>query len=124
MAGYGTKHESAYYIDAAFRDYRFSNSTLGKRIRGRLSSNQQYIVGKEEENNIVVLASGNLGLISFTSTGHRLTLEEITGRVPGSPPRFGGASGCGFCHDSLKPNGSRSSGKEGEDVSLYGRGRG
>ena len=33
VAGYGTKHESAYYIDAAFGNYKFSNSTLGQRIR-------------------------------------------------------------------------------------------
>ena len=96
VAGYGTKHESAYYIDAAFRDYPFSNSMLGKRIRGRVSSNQQYIVGKEEENHIVVLASGNLALISFTTTGYILTLEEIMEEFPGLLPGLVEHPGVGF----------------------------
>jgi hypothetical protein len=96
VAGYGTKHESAYYIDAAFRDYPFSNSVLGKRIRGRVSSNQQYIVGKEEENHIVVLASGNLALISFTTVGYILTLEEIMEEFPGLLPGLVEHPGVGF----------------------------
>jgi putative membrane protein len=96
VAGYGTKHESAYYIDAAFRDYRFSNSMVGKRIRGRLNSNRQYVVGKEEENDIVVLASGNLGLVSFTTVERRLTLEEIAKEFPCLVPGLVEHPGVGF----------------------------
>jgi putative membrane protein len=96
VAGYGTRHESAYYIEAAFRDYRFSNSRLGNRIRGRLSNNEQYVVGKEEENNIVVLASGNLGLVSFTTMENRLSFEEIEKEFPGLLPGLVAHPGVGF----------------------------
>jgi len=113
VAGYGTKHESAYYLDAAFRDYRFSNSRLGKRIRGTLNNNQQYIVGKEEENNIVVLASGNLGLISFTGTEHRLTLEEIREEFPRLLPGLVEHPGVGFVMIRSNQTGAVALGKKG-----------
>ncbi len=96
MTGYGTRYESAYYIDAAFRDYRFSNSILGRRIRSSLSSNRQYVVGNEEGNDIVVLASGNLGLISFTTVERRLTLEEIMSAFPRLVPGLVEHPGVGF----------------------------
>jgi putative membrane protein len=82
VAGYETRHESAYYIDAAFRDSGISNSGLGKQVEGTLSGNQQVKVGKEGNNDVVVLASGNLGLISFTFIDHRMTLEEMTAAFP------------------------------------------
>jgi putative membrane protein len=83
VGGYETKHESAYYIDAAFRDSGISNSGVGKQVEGRISSSQQIKVGKAGDNDVVVLASGNLGLISFTFNDHRLALEEITYMFPG-----------------------------------------
>jgi len=113
VAGYGTKHESAYYVNAAFRDYQFSNSRLGKRIEDRLSRNQQYIVGKEEENNIVVLASGSLGLISFTAIGHRLTLEEIMKGFPGLLPGLVAHPGVGFVMINSSQMGAVTLGKKG-----------
>jgi len=113
VAGYGTKHESAYYIDAAFRDYQFSNSMLGKRIRGRLSNNRQYVVGKEEENDIVVLASGNLGLISFTTVERRLTLEEIVKEFPGLLPGLVEHPGVGFVMIHSSQMGAVALGKKG-----------
>jgi hypothetical protein len=113
VAGYGTKHESAYYVNAAFRDYQFSNSRLGKRIEDRLSRNQQYIVGKEEENNIVVLASGSLGLISFTTIGHRLTLEEIMKDFPGLLPGLVEHPGVGFVMVHSSQRGAVTLGKKG-----------
>ena len=114
VAGYGTKHESAYYIDAAFGNYKFSNSTLGQRIRNGLSNNQQYIVGKEEENNIVVLASGNLGLISFTTIEHRLTLEEITEEFPGLLSGLVEHPGVGFVMIHSSTMGAVALGKKGK----------
>ena len=113
VAGYGTKHESAYYIDAALRDYPLSNSVLGKRIRGRLSRNQQYIVGKEEENHIVVLASGNMGLISFTTIEHRFTLEEIMKEFPGLLPGLVEHPGVGFVMIHSSQMGAVTLGKKG-----------
>ena len=113
VAGYGTKHESAYYIDAAFRDYQFSNSRLGKRIRGRLGSNGQYVVGNEEDNDIVVLASGNLGLISFTTVEHRLALEEIVNEFPGLLPGLVEHPGIGFVMVHSSQMGAVALGKKG-----------
>jgi putative membrane protein len=113
VAGYGTRHESAYYIEAAFKEYHFSNSRLGKRIKGRLNSNQQYVVGKEEENDIVVLASGNLGLISFTTTGDRLTLEEIMRDAPGLLPGLVEHPGVGFVMIHSSQMGAVALGKKG-----------
>lgn len=114
VAGYGTKHESAYYIDAALRDFKFSNSIIGRRIHSRLSSNQQYKVGKEEENNIVVLASGNLGLISFTFVGHRLTVEEITKEFPGLLTGLVAHPGVGFVMLHSNQTGAVALGKKGK----------
>lgn len=113
VAGYGTKHESAYYVDAAFRDYRFSNSKFGKRIGDRLSRNQQYIVGKEAENSIVVLASGSLGLISFTAIKHRLTFEEIMEEFPGLLPGLVAHPGVGFVMIHSSQTGAITLGKKG-----------
>ncbi|MGA2527459.1 MAG: alkaline phosphatase family protein [Smithellaceae bacterium] len=114
VAGYGTKHESAYYIDAAFGNYKFSNSILGQRIRNQLNNNQQYIVGKEEENNIVVLASGNLGLISFTTIEHRLTLEEIMDGFPGLLAGLVEHPGVGFVMINSSLKGAVALGKKGK----------
>jgi putative membrane protein len=113
VVGYGTKHEGAYYIDAAFRDYPFSNSILGKRIMNRVSRNQQYIVGKEAENNIVVLASGNLGLISFTTVTHRLTLEEIMDEFPNLLHGLVEHPGLGFVMVHSSQKGAVALGKKG-----------
>ncbi len=113
VAGYGTKHESAYYLEAAFRDYQFSNSRLGKRINDRFGNNQQYVVGQDEENSIVVLASGNLGLISFTTAEHRLSLEEITEEFPGLLPGLVEHPGVGFVMVHSRETGAVALGKKG-----------
>ena len=113
VAGYATHYESAYYIDAAFKDYRFSTSALGKRIQRRVNSNQQLIVGKEEENSIVVLASGNLGLISFTTIDYRLTLEEILKEFPGLLPGLVEHPGVGFVMIHSQQTGAVALGKKG-----------
>ncbi len=96
VSGYETKYESAYYIDAAFKDAGISNSTVTKQVEGTLVHSQQVNVGKEGQNDVVVLASGNLGLISFTSIERRLTLEEITAMFPGLLPGLVEHPGVGF----------------------------
>jgi putative membrane protein len=120
VAGYGTRHESAYYIDAAFRDYQLSNSTLGKRIRSGISNSQQHIARKEKENNIVVLASGNLGLISFTTARMRLTFEEILTDYPGLLPGLVEHPGVGFIMIHTSKMGAVSLGKKGKMNLLTG----
>ena len=53
-------------------------------------------MGKEVENDVVVLASGNLGLISFTSVDYRLTFEEIEAMFPGLLSGLTGHPGIGL----------------------------
>jgi hypothetical protein len=48
------------------------------------------------EHAAVVLASGGLGLISFPTPSHRLSLEEIEGMHPGLIPALTGHPGIGF----------------------------
>jgi len=97
VTGYETRHESAYYIDAAFKDAKkISGSAVGRQVAGRLSNNQQVKVGKEVKDDVVVLASGNLGLISFTSVDHRMTLEEISEMFPDLLPGLATHLGIGL----------------------------
>lgn len=86
ITGYKTKHESAYYIDAAFKDSSISNSGIGRKVKETLSNSQQIKVGREEIDNVIVLASGNLGLIYFSSFEHRVTFEEIQSFFPNLIP--------------------------------------
>ena len=51
---------------------------------------------KKEKAEVIVLASGNLGLIYFTEFQHRLTLEEISARYPLMIPGLVGHDGVGF----------------------------
>ncbi len=83
VAGYTTRHESAYYIDAALGHSGIVSSGVGRQFRGVLDNSKQIRVGREAEEDVVVLASGNLGLISFTFADHRLTLDEIASMCPG-----------------------------------------
>ena len=71
-------------------------------------------MGKEEENNIVVLASGNLGLISFTTIEHRLTLEEIMDGFPGLLAGLVEHPGVGFVMINSSLKGAVALGKKGK----------
>ncbi len=96
VAGFGARQENVHYVDAAFNDSGLSRSRLGRSIARRLKSNHQYEVGEETGDDIVVLASGNMGLISFTSPPHRLTLEEIMNSYPALLPGLVRHPGVGF----------------------------
>jgi putative membrane protein len=104
VGGYETRHESAYYIDAAFRDSGISRSGFGRQVENRLGNSQQIKIGKERNDDVVVLASGNLGLISFPFIGYRLTLEEIESMFPGLLDSLVKHPGIGFImvHSSQK----------------------
>jgi putative membrane protein len=96
ITGYETYHESAYYIDAAFKDYRFSNSRTFHRFRNTLVGSQQVKIGKGEQDDVIVLASGNLGLMYFPKIDHRVTLEELMQELPGLLPGLVEHPGIGF----------------------------
>jgi hypothetical protein len=50
----------------------------------------------EEETTVIALASGNLGLISFTQWDHRMSLEEIDEAFPEVVPGLVAHEGVGF----------------------------
>jgi len=52
--------------------------------------------GEAAEPAIVALASGNLGLVSFTQIPHRLTLEELNDSYPAVVPGLAEHEGIGF----------------------------
>ncbi|HSD23312.1 MAG TPA: phage holin family protein [Solirubrobacterales bacterium] len=61
----------------------------------------------------VVLASGGLGLISFPTPGHRLSLEEIEGMHPGLIQGLAGHAGIGFVMVRSESDGALVLGGEG-----------
>ena len=113
VVGYETKHESSYYIDAALTDSGISDSGVGKRVRSQLSNSQQVKTGEVGRNDVVVLASGNLGLVSFTFFDHRLTFEEINDIFPGLLSGLVAHPGIGFILVHSNQEGAIIMGKEG-----------
>ena len=52
--------------------------------------------GEDDKPAVVALASGNLGLVSFTEIPHRLTLEELNASYPAVVPGLADHEGIGF----------------------------
>jgi putative membrane protein len=71
--------------------------------------------GKEENEDVdlVVMASGNLGLIYFTAWDKRLTLEEIGSKFPGLVKELSQHPGIGFLLIQTDDDGSVAVGKDG-----------
>jgi hypothetical protein len=67
----------------------------------------------EELPEVVALASGNLGLISFPRIPHRVTLEELDERYPALVPTLRDHPGIGFLLIRSRGDGSVVIGKEG-----------
>lgn len=114
ITGYKTSHESAYYINAALKDYKFSNSPAFHRLRNTLSGNQQVKIGKGEDDDVIVLASGNMGLIYFPRIDHRVTLEELIKDFPGLLSGLVEHPGIGFVMLSSTQTGTVVVGKRGK----------
>jgi hypothetical protein len=113
VTGFDKEEENAQYLDAAFNDSGLSRSSLGRSIARRLKSDHQYEVGEETQDDIVVLASGNMGLISFTTPPHRLTLEEIMSSYPALLPGLVRHPGVGFVMVNSAERGALAMGKPG-----------
>ena len=113
VTGYETKHESAYYINAAFGYSKVAASGMGNRVSGALGRRQQVKVGPGVEEDVVVLASGNLGLISFAFADRRLTLEDITLSFPAVLPGLADHPGIGFVMVRSRERGAVVLGKSG-----------
>jgi putative membrane protein len=114
ITGYETRHESAYYIDAALRDFKFSNSLAGKRLRSALIHNQQIKVGNSEQDDVIVLNSGNLGLVYFPAIERRVTFEELTQEFPRLLLELVAHPGIGFVMVRSKVKGTVALGKRGK----------
>jgi hypothetical protein len=94
-------------LTEATRQGGWVGSSVTRLTRGH-TSDQDVALGSEEEmrerasvpeaagSGAVVLASGNLGLISFPAWPERMTLEQITGAFPGLVPGLVAHDGIGF----------------------------
>jgi putative membrane protein len=71
------------------------------------------IKGKGKEANVIVTASGNLGLIYFTNWEGRLTLDEINERFPLLLPGLAEHEGVGFVMVRSKEHGAMVLGRKG-----------
>lgn len=68
------------------------------------------------EGEVIVLASGNLGLVSFAAWEHRLTLEEIEAAYPALIPALAAHPGIGFVMVRSETRGPVAIGSEGIHV--------
>jgi len=80
-------------VDEAVQESGLGASRLGKAIRKRLQAQD---APPEVVTDLVVMASGNLGLVSFTGPSHRLTLEEIERDQPDLISKLTTHPGIGF----------------------------
>ena len=79
------------------------------------AARQSETAGKDEEAKpaVVALASGNLGLVSFTEIPHRLTLEELNESYPAVVPGLANHEGIGFIMLRSQENGPLAIGANG-----------
>ncbi len=114
--------ESKEHFNASLTEATQGDSTAA-RISARLLKNQisggEVTLGTEDEDSplskdeIVVLASGNLGLISFTRWPERMTLSQISTAFPGLIAGLAGHPGVGFVLVKDDVEGGLVFGKEG-----------
>jgi hypothetical protein len=95
-AGANSKHEDFQYAGAALRDYEYLDSKIGERLGRRLEERLRTSVGASQNSEVIVLASGNMGHISFTRFPSRLSLEEIERLSPELIPGLVTHPGIGF----------------------------
>ena len=119
--GNETQHESAYYIEAAFRDYKLSNTEVGKRFRSVLINSQRAKIGDDGQNDVIVLGSGNLGLVYFSAIEHRVTLEELMQEFPRLLSELIAHPGIGFVMVHSEATGTVVMGKQGKIYLSTGR---
>jgi hypothetical protein len=80
-------------LDEAVEESGMSKKRTGKLLRGRLKAGDAVPTTMTDA---VVMASGNLGLVSFTGPKHRLTLEEIERDNPELVSKLVDHPGVGF----------------------------
>jgi uncharacterized membrane protein YvlD (DUF360 family) len=80
-------------VDAAAQESGMATGRIGSRLRKRLRAGDAVPTSMTD---LVVMASGNLGIISFTGPAQRVTLEEIERDQPTLIDRLVSHPGVGF----------------------------
>jgi uncharacterized membrane protein YvlD (DUF360 family) len=80
-------------VDAAAQESGMATGRIGSRLRKRLRAGDAVPTSMTD---LVVMASGNLGIISFTGPKHRVTLEEIERDQPMLIDKLVSHPGVGF----------------------------
>ncbi len=80
-------------VDSALEESGFARGRIGSAVRRRLMDEGAH---PTHTTDLVVLASGNTGLISFTGAPHRVTLEQMERDYPGLIDGLTGHPGIGF----------------------------
>ena len=90
-------------VDQAAQESGLAEGRIGKLLRKRLHAGDPVPTSMTDA---VVMASGNLGLVSFTGPKHRLTLEEIERDHPELIKKLVAHPGVGFVMVATSGNGS------------------
>jgi hypothetical protein len=101
-------------VDAALKESGVGKGRAGRAARKSLKAGDAVPTVMTD---VVVLASGNLGLVSFTGPKHRVTLEEIERDYPGLVDKLAAHPGVGFVMVAASGN---NAGSEGEGAQNEG----
>jgi uncharacterized membrane protein YvlD (DUF360 family) len=104
-------------VDVAAQESGMAKGRIGSRLRARLKAADPVPTSMTD---VVVMASGNLGIISFTGPKHRVTLEEIERDQPGLIDKLVGHPGVGFAMVATK-GGARSGAESDLDTVIIGK---
>ncbi len=99
----GSDWEHIATVDAAARESGLAEGRVGKWLGKRLQAGDPV---PTEMTDLVVMASGNLGIISFTGPKHRVTLEEIERDQPELIKKLVTHPGVGFVLVATSGNGA------------------
>jgi uncharacterized membrane protein YvlD (DUF360 family) len=123
-AGAGVAPGQSDWEHAATVDGAMVEAGLGKKrtlrsLRARLQAGE---AAPSEMTDVVVMASGNLGLVSFTGPKHRLTLEEIERDHPGLLEKLVEHPGVGFVLVATGESRAADAGSVTADAVVIGKG--
>lgn len=90
-------------VDAAAQESGLAGGRTGRRLRKELHAGD---TSPTYMTDVLVMASGNLGLISFTNSSHRLSLDEIERDQPELIERLAQHPGIGFVMVGLTADGA------------------
>lgn len=107
-AGEDWGHLNSYFTDTIQNEDSASSKVAARALKGRTDDGQVALgpaatdqmpkeeSGQEEQPDVIALASGNLGLISFTKWPERMSQEEIDEAYPAVIPGLRQHEGIGF----------------------------